>query len=130
MRGGRRAAVCAVAAVLLAAPSAGAAASIEVSVLSSRADQVSGGDALLRVDAPRGLLGKLSVERNGEDVTDAFARDGDALVGLVDGLDVGENVIAVRPNRRSSAPAAARARLVNHPITGPIFSGPHQRPFV
>jgi hypothetical protein len=130
MSGGKRAAVFAVAAILLAAPGAAAAESIDVSVLSSRADQVSGGDALLRVDAPRGLLGKLAVLRNGEDVTDAFTRDGDALVGLVDGLRDGENAIAVRPNRGSAAPAVARLRLVNHPITGPMFSGPHQRPFV
>jgi Tannase-like family of unknown function (DUF6351) len=103
---------------------------IDLTLLSSGPDQVSGGDALVRVDAPRGLLDKLEVLRNGEDVTDAFApRDG-GLVGLVDGLVLGENELAARHNRRSSAPPAERLTLVNHPITGPIFSGPHQRPFV
>ena len=91
---------------------------------------VSGGDALVRVDAPRGLLDKLRVERNGDDVTDAFEREDGGLVGLVAGLELGQNTLAVVANRRSSAPAKDRLTLVNHPTTGPIFSGPHQRPFV
>ena len=115
-------------ATFLATPAA--ADSIDLTVLSSRPDQVSGGDALVRVDAPRGLLDKLMVLRNGEDVTDDFTRGGDALQGLVDGLHTGENTLAVRHNRRSSAPPAERLTLVNHPITGPMFSGPQQRPFV
>ena len=52
------------------------------------------------------------------------------LVGLVAGLELGQNTLAVVANRRSSAPAKDRLTLVNHPITGPIFSGPQQRPFV
>ena len=119
--------------VALAVPATSAAAKegpIELSVLSSRPDQVSGGDALVRVDAPRGLLAKLRVERNGADVTGAFERQGDGLVGLVDGLRVGENTLTARHNQRSSGPPAARQELTNYPITGPIFSGPHQTPFV
>jgi hypothetical protein len=112
------------AAAVLAAPAA--ARDIDVSVLSSRADQVSGGDALVRVDGPRRRLGELRVQRNGTDVTDAFElRDG-ALVGLVDGLRLGNNRIGVWDRRHR----VARLRLKNHAIEGPIFSGPHQRPFV
>lgn len=111
-------------------PAVAAAHDIDVSVLSSRPDQVSGGDALVRVDAPPGLLDKLRVERNGEDVTGAFEpRDG-GLVGLVDGFRVGGNELDVFHNGRSSAPAAARLRITNHPTEGPMFSGPHQVPFV
>jgi hypothetical protein len=132
MGGIHRTAVAVVAGLAVAALTAAPAAAdaIDISVLSSRADQVSGGDALVRVDAPRGLLDKLAVLRNGDDVTGALRRDGDALVGLVDGLRDGENTLAVRHNRRSSAPPAERLQVVNHPITGPMFSGPHQRPFV
>ena len=104
--------------------------SIDIEVLSSRPDQVSGGDALVRVSAPPGLLDKLAVLRDGEDVTGAFERDGNGLVGVVDGLKNGVNELAVRHNRRSSAPPVERLRVVNHPITGPMFSGPQQRPFV
>src|SRR5918995_475385 len=104
--------------------------SIDIEVLSSRPDQVSGGDALVRVSAPPGLLDKLAVLRDGEDVTGTFERDGNGLVGVVDGLKNGVNELAVRHNRRSSAPPVERLRVVNHPITGPMFSGPQQRPFV
>jgi Tannase-like family of unknown function (DUF6351) len=119
--------------VALVVPATSAAAQkspIELSVLSSRPDQVSGGDALVRVDAPRGLLRKLRVERNGENVTRAFQRQGDGLVGLVDGLRLGKNTITVYRKSRWWRPPAARRRITNHPITGPIFSGPHQTPFV
>src|SRR5918992_433802 len=86
------AATALIAVVVLAAPAA-ASDDIDVSVLSSRADQVSGGDA---------------------------------LVGLVAGLEEGGNRIAVLRGRRT----VAQRRLVNHPIEGPIFSGPQQVPFV
>ena len=64
--------------------------------------------------------------RNGADVTDAFEREGRDLVGLVDGLRLGRNRISVYDGWRR----VASKRLKNHPIEGPIFSGPHQTPFV
>lgn len=51
-------------------------------MLSSRPDQVSGGDTLVRVDVPRTVpLGQVTITRNGVDVTDKFSRasDGRAL---------------------------------------------------
>ena len=116
-------------AAMAAAPAAHAS-SISLSVLSSRADQVSGGDALIRVDAPPGLLNKLGVKRNGTDVTGAFHREGNHLVGLVNGLQVGTNELTVTQNRTSSAPPKARLKLTNFPNEGPMFSGPHQEFFV
>jgi hypothetical protein len=56
--------------------------SLAISVLSSRPDQVSGGDTLVRVDVPRTVpLGQVTITRNGVDVTDKFSRasDGRAL---------------------------------------------------
>ena len=44
----------------------------------------------------------------------------------MDGLRLGHNRISVYDRRRR----VATQRLENHPIEGPIFSGPHQRPFV
>ena len=52
---------------------------VDVDVVSSRADQVSGGDALIRIEARRSH--HLHVLRNGADVTDAFTREGRDLVG-------------------------------------------------
>ena len=124
MRGRLLAGATLLATAVLAAPAA--AHNFDVDVLSSRADQVSGGDALVRVEGPRGRLDDVRVLRNGSDVTDAFAFDDGALVGLVDGLRLGRNRISVYDRRRR----VASARLKNHPIEGPIFSGPHQRPFV
>jgi hypothetical protein len=107
--------------------------SFQVTVLSSRPDQVSGGDALVEVAVPRTVpLHKVEVTRNGEDVTSTFASGPDgSLVGLVDGLVDGDNQLTVRANGRGHGrPAAVTLTLVNHPSSGPIFSGPQQQPFV
>jgi hypothetical protein len=105
-----------------------------LSVLSSRPDQVSGGDALVRVDVPRTVpLQQVTVLRNGEDVTAAFrpAADGRALEGLVEGFNIGDNELVAQPDSGGQGrPDAARLEIVNHPIEGPIFSGPQQQPFV
>ena len=110
---------------LCAAPAAHAK-DVDIDVLSSRADQVSGGDALVGVEAAAGLLRELRVLRNGEDVTGAFERRDGALVGLVDQLKLGRNQLTVTHRSRT----VDRLRLVNYPTTGPMFSGPHQVPFV
>jgi Tannase-like family of unknown function (DUF6351) len=114
-------------AALTAAPAAQAK-PVDIDVLSSRADQVSGGDALVRVDAPAGLIDRLRVKLDGEDVTAAFERRDGALVGLVTGLELGRNDLVV--TRVDHWRVLEHARLINHPVTGPIFSGPHQTPFV
>ena len=102
----------------------------DIDVLSSRADQVSGGDALVKIEASRHHLDDLVVLLNGQDVTDAFeAKHGD-LVGLVTGLQLGRNRLAVLEERRGRDKTLDRLTLGNHPQTGPIFSGPHQVPFV
>jgi hypothetical protein len=103
---------------------------VDIDVLSSRADHVSGGDALVRVEASRHLLDDLVVLLDGDDVTDTFEpRHGD-LVGLVDGLQLGRSRLEVVQERRGRDKTLDRLTLENHPQTGPIFSGPHQVPFV
>jgi hypothetical protein len=114
-----------VATAAVAAPTAHAK-SVDLSVLSSRSDQVSGGDALVRVDAPSDVIDRLRVERNGDDVTGAFTHEDGGLVGLVEDLRLGENTLAVE----AGSARLDRLGIVNYPRTGPIFSGPHQRPFV
>jgi hypothetical protein len=53
------------------------------------------------------------------------------LSGVVNGLGLGENPVTVRPNGKGQGrPDAVHLTLTNHPITGPVFSGPHQHPFV
>lgn len=106
----------------------------QISILSSSPDMVSGGDALVRVDVPKNVpLQQVTVELNGVDVTGAFAREPQdrALVGLVDGFVVGANTLKAKPNGNGKGrPAPAQLSVTNYPITGPIFSGPQQYPFV
>jgi Tannase-like family of unknown function (DUF6351) len=105
-----------------------------LSVLSSRPDQVTGGDALVRVEVPlTAPLQQVTVLRNGEDVTAAFTptADGRALEGLVEGFRDGRNNLVAQPNGKGAGrPGPAQLEIQNHPIAGPIFSGPQQQPFV
>jgi hypothetical protein len=102
----------------------------DLDVLSSRADQVSGGDALVRVEASQPHVDDLRVLLNGDDVTDAFEQQHGDLVGLVTGLELGTNRLELLRDRRGRDQTLDRLTLENHPRTGPIFSGPHQVPFV
>jgi len=108
--------------------------SFEISILSSSPDMVSGGDALVRVDVPTIVpLHQVTVELNGDDVSGAFAPEPEdhALVGLVEGFVAGENTLEAKPNGQGQGrPAPAQLTVTNYPITGPIFSGPQQQPFV
>jgi hypothetical protein len=104
----------------------------DVSVLSSRADQVTGGDARVRVTLPPGTGGKAVVRLNGADVTSQLTqRTTTSLEGVVSGMTLGANTLEVAPTGNAKgAPAKARLALTNHPKEGPIFSGPQQYPFV
>ena len=109
------------------------AARFRVEVLSSDPAQVSGGDALVQVTVPRGTdVDDVRVTVDGVDVTGAFEAEGRTMVGLVDGLDEGENELRVESTHRrgQGRPHPATLTLVNHPRQGPIFSGPQQQPFV
>jgi hypothetical protein len=101
-----------------------------IEILSSAPDQVSGGDALVRVSFPGGVPKPNAVLLlNGEDVTASLAPDGADLVGVVEGFTLGSNLLEVKASANASA---VKGLLVatNHPESGPIFSGPQQQPFV
>jgi hypothetical protein len=97
---------------------------LELDVLSSRADEVSGGDALIRVKLGARIdPDDVRVTLNGADVTGRF---GDGWTGVVDGMRLGANVLRATAGRGRSASLLVK----NHPIAGPIFSGPKQYPFL
>ena len=115
---------------LVARPAAAAADGrrLSIDVLSSRADEVSGGDALVRVRLRPGDAARdLTVTRDGTDVTAAFRPDpgGRSFTGRVTGLRLGWNTVRARTRH-----GGASVRLRDFPISGPIFSGPHQQPFL
>ena len=100
-----------------------------ISTVSTRADSVTGGDVLLHVAVPGGVaLDGHRVMLNGTDVTSVFRRDdaGHALTGLVTGLALGPNTVSVG----GSNAGGAELTIMNHPIVGPVFSGPHEQPFM
>ncbi len=98
--------------------------------VSARPDFVSGGDVLLRISVPRSVrLAEARVTLDAADITSAFRGDesGHRLEGLITGLAPGRHTVAVAQKGRA---AGARLVVVNHPIEGPVFSGPHEHPFI
>ncbi|MFL6126144.1 DUF6351 family protein [Actinophytocola sp.] len=95
---------------------------LTVTVLSNtKSEFVSGGDVLVRVSRDE----HVRVLRNGADVTAGFTAQPDgSLLGVVRGLRDGRNTISALARDRQ-----ASVRVVNHPISGPVFSGPQQHPF-
>ena len=94
----------------------------QITSLSTRPDMVTGGDVLVRIDVPESVaLEKAAVKLNGRDITGSFRAEGHALIGLVQGLRPGANTLEA---------GTARLTVTNHPITGPVFSGPQEKPFV
>ena len=124
------AATAALAAVGAAAPAGAQTAgdAAQITTVSARPDMVSGGDVLVRVTPPPGAAdATVTVLAAGRDVTGDFRRlDDGALEGLVRGLAPGAHVLEAR----TAGGPAARLEVVNHPVAGPVFSGPHERPFV
>jgi hypothetical protein len=99
---------------------------IGIVVLSTRADLVTGDSALVQVTGLRSFPGSMQVLLNGDSVRDDFAlRQNGQFEGIVTGLSLGRNLLEAR------LPDGAGARLVitDHPISGPLFSGPQIRPW-
>jgi hypothetical protein len=97
-------------------------------ILSGPAEWVSGGDARIAVVPRVGGSGSLELWLNGSQLEDAELRSiNGRLEGVIDGLDLGENTLELR---HSSHGLLDSLTLTNHPITGPMFSGPQQYPFV
>lgn len=120
---------------------------LSITVLSNRADLISGGDALIEVRVPAGIdASSVRVDNDGRDVTSAFgagripglltaipdhnllgvARSDNALIGLVTGLRGG----ASRLTARLPDGSGAGITITNHPIGGPVFAGPQVQPWL
>src|SRR6266550_1322353 len=105
-----------------------ASSSLQIAAVSSRPDTVSGGNVLVKISYPANQILPLWVTLNDHDTTGVFraGSEPNTWIGLVSGLQLGNNVLRVR----SKSPAGDQSlQLTNYPITGPIFSGPHEQPF-
>lgn len=104
---------------------------LALAVVSSRAEWVSGGDALLKVTGvPGGSTPKLLV--NGSAVAATFlpAGDGQYFV-LATGLANGSNTLTVQaPRGQGPYSFSVSQQVTNHPRNGPMFSGPWETPFI
>src|SRR5258708_29828008 len=124
--------VCVIGALCPTSASAEPDEAYRIEAISSQANLVSGGDVLLKITYKYDNRGHaLRVTLNGRDVSGAFrpADDPDTLIGLVQGLVVGNNVVRVRGGG-SLGGKEASLEITNYPISGPIISGPHQSPYI
>lgn len=98
---------------------------LTVRALSTRPELVTGGDVLVEVEVPPDLdPADVRVRAGATDVTDAFAVVDDTIVGLVTDLPEGATTLTAELDDLTD-----ELEVVDHPTTGPLFSGP-QRPLV
>ncbi len=100
---------------------------VALSVLSSPAQWVSGGDARIHVRAAPGQRDKLELWLNGSRIEPALKEVDDGLEGVIEGLRLGDNQLEVKHRNANVRDAIT---LTNWPVTGPMFTGPQQTPFV
>ncbi|MEZ5489341.1 MAG: DUF6351 family protein [Gammaproteobacteria bacterium] len=104
-------------------------AQLSLAVLSNKPYLLSGGDVLLEITASTSDADDIRVLLNGIARSVALSAVGESgglttYRALVGGLNQGTNSITARLGE-----AAAELPVVNYPITGPILSGPQQRPY-
>ena len=121
-------------AAVAAGPPPGIHDALRLEMLSGPARYVSGGAARVRVVVPATVaLADATVTLNGADVTSSFAADDrapHALEGVLRDLPLGSSTVeATVPGPGRSANDRTTLTLVNHPATGPMFSGPPQADF-
>ncbi|MEZ5238781.1 MAG: DUF6351 family protein [Microthrixaceae bacterium] len=90
-------------------------------VASTRADMVTGGDALLRASLPGGEAPgePPEVSVDGESVEVAFEASGEGeVVGLLEGLPEGPSEVSV-----TWAGEESGLEVTNHPLQGPVIAG-------
>ncbi|MDM0117213.1 DUF6351 family protein [Variovorax sp. J22R133] len=101
---------------------------VSIKTLSNRADLVSDGDALVEVVLPANTTAAgLKVDVGGRDVSAAFSttRSDGRIIGRIDGLAVGDNVVTAW----TTAASPARLTITNADRGGPVFTGAQPMPY-
>ncbi|MEH6783540.1 MAG: DUF6351 family protein [Alcanivorax jadensis] len=98
-----------------------------ISVLSNRADLISGGDALVEITADDSalLIGATVMLGDREVTQQLIATSEGSLKGLLQGMDLGANTLTVVLADES----VLEQEIINHPNGGPVFSGPQLQPW-
>jgi hypothetical protein len=99
-------------------------ANLSINVLSGRANAIAGGEALVRIEGSDAA--QATVTLNGNPVTSIQPRPDGTVEGLVQGLVLGKNMLKAQAKGAGSDVV----QITNYPQQGPIFSGPHQEPFI
>jgi len=105
----------------------------EIITLSNRADLISGGNALVEVRVPNTVpLHHVKLLLNGKDITDSFVTDAAerTMRAVLTGLADGANNLVADSNGQGRGRPRARLTITNHPIGGPVLSGPQIAPYV
>ena len=110
-------------------------AALRITTVSGPPAYVTGGDAVVAVDSPAGgSLDGVTVSLDGTDVTDRFTPDtsphrvpgaAPRLLAHLTGLPPGPSTLTA-----AEGSDTASLTITDHDIAGPLFSGPHQSPFV
>ena len=100
---------------------------VQIKVLSSAPQYVSGGDARIEVTADAARHSEIDLWLNGRKLDMTLVSKGDRMEGMVSGLAAGSNSLEARNRRDGNSQVLT---ITNHAITGPMFSGAQQTPFV
>jgi len=120
-----RLALCALACCWLSrAIAAGPDGALVLQTVPTRPDLVSGGD--IRVIISGAQSRDLKVSLNGQDISASFAATPKGAAGLVRGLRDGRNELTAK----ATGMATGHLTIVNHPLGGPIISGPQLQPWI
>ena len=105
--------------------------------VSTRPDYVTGGDVLVRVSVPRATPRESwSVRLDGQEQAVVFRAEPQSGPAGVDGVDTLLGLVTTLsdgPHRLElwlGSSLADTLELTSHPRSGPVFSGPHQSPFL
>jgi hypothetical protein len=114
-------------------PASGNQGDLELRVVSSPPELVSGGDARVEIVVPANVpFSAVEIELNGSDVRSAFGPDpegGHQLEGVVTGIPEGKNILHASATTGRNR-ERANLRITNYPLEGPMFSGPRQEVFL
>ena len=102
--------------------------SLMLEAVSNRADLASAGDILVRVTLPPNVTPNQAVlVLNGQPIANALhpASDGHGYLALVAGMNPGPNSLML-----TAGASVLQLEVANHPVGGPVFSGPHLQPWV